>query len=95
MSRVEFIQVTAYVDGIAKRCRKVDRHRIELVRLPDGSKPELTPEIIQEARRKIPLLMKSVQKVIVHFSHQYEDDHMRGFKIFDPRNKSYTLEVSC
>ena len=97
-AKTEHIQVTAHVQGIMKRERKVKLHRIELMRLKGDADPVMTEAIEREAKRKIPLLMRAVERAQISFRYETEEDAgngiiMRGTHLFDERNKSYELEV--
>jgi hypothetical protein len=79
------------VYGIAARCRKTDRHFIEL-----GNEPEtvMEPERIEEqkarARTKL-LTFKTVEKATLHLDVGELRDGLLSFLLLDSRNVQHAL----
>lgn len=96
-SVTKFIDVSVWVYGVKKRCRKASLERIDLTRLPDDASKAVTPEIQAMAEKAVRETMKSWTKVVLSFNHQEEETqgHMKimRFLMFDPRNVNVMIEV--
>lgn len=98
MAKVEFINVIVWVDGVRGRDRRVKRHHESIGRLNIGEPIELTQDLALKATQWVRENLKRWSpKVHVQFKYEYEDIEggTKGFLMFDPRNRDFTIEVPC
>lgn len=84
----------AYVlaTGIKARCRKTDRHHIDIGDFPMDTNRD---EVIEQAKKKLVETMKSTQKASFHWDFcEIEKDggfDIRTMRLFDQRNERIQL----
>ena len=87
-------EVGIHVDGIKKRCRKVERHYFSVTSIPYDENATLE-QVEDVVKSFIVTNMKSVLgKPRIKLTRVEIGEHMKRFEMFDKRHKEFVLESS-
>lgn len=90
-----FFDVTCYVEGIKKKCRRNARHSIKLNRIAYDANYTLDNDTKNLAITKIKEIMKSYgPQAKLCFNRVEVDEHFVSFLMFDERHKTFNLELN-